>query len=443
MKLKYWAMIQSYKLVVVLLSAILPASGYAAGLNLTEEEKKWIDEHPALRVHNETVWAPFNFSEDGQPAGFSIDYMNLVAESAGLKVEYVTGPSWNQFLGLMKSGELDVMLNIVKTEDREKFLIFTDPYAITSPVLAAPENGPDKYTLLGLYGRTMCMPRGSSMNEYMEKNHKPINLLLLEDALSCLHAVADGRADVSLEGFSVVSHLLKDSPIPGIRVSDIDISAEIASVMRMATNVDQPVLRNILQKATENLEDSEVASLRTKWLGVREVDESVSGLSMEQVQWIQDNPVIRVHNEMDWPPFNFNENGQPRGFSIDFMNLIASKVGLQVEYVSGPTWDQFIDMIQSDELDVMVNINRSTQRDEFLGFTDSYLETPAAVVTKDADLQLNSIEDLYGKRVASIKGFSTANYLAREHPQIELVLVDDTLDALYAVLEGACCCHAG
>ena len=45
--------------------------------------------------------------------------MNLLAERVGLEVEYVTGPSWGEFLEMMKRGELDVMLNIVKTRDRE------------------------------------------------------------------------------------------------------------------------------------------------------------------------------------------------------------------------------------------------------------------------------------------------------------------------------------
>jgi len=29
-------------------------------------------------------------------------------------------------------------------------------------------------------------------------------------------------------------------------------------------------------------------------------------LSQEEIAWIAENPVIRVHNEMDWPPYNFN-----------------------------------------------------------------------------------------------------------------------------------------
>ena len=44
--------------------------------------------------------------------------MDLLAKKLGIKVDYITGPSWNEFLGLIKRKELAVMLNIAKTEDR-------------------------------------------------------------------------------------------------------------------------------------------------------------------------------------------------------------------------------------------------------------------------------------------------------------------------------------
>ena len=102
----------------------IPTAG-AQQLDLTQEEKSFLREHPVIRVHNETDWPPFNFFEDGTSKGFSIDYMNLLASMIGVDVEYVTGPTWSEFLSLMKNGELDVMLNIVKTPEREEYLLYT------------------------------------------------------------------------------------------------------------------------------------------------------------------------------------------------------------------------------------------------------------------------------------------------------------------------------
>ena len=119
---------------------------------LTEQERIWIEENPILRVHNESNWAPFNFHTKGKAAGFSIEYMNLLADKAGFKVNYINGPSWNEFLGMMKTGQLDVMLNIVQTNERNQYLQFTSPYSIVSPVLAIRNEDKDIFSLDNIQG---------------------------------------------------------------------------------------------------------------------------------------------------------------------------------------------------------------------------------------------------------------------------------------------------
>ena len=54
-------------------------------------------------------------------------------------------------------------------------------------------------------------------------------------------------------------------------------------------------------------------------------------MTKEEKDFIKNNPVIRVHNELDWPPFNYNLDGKPMGYSIEYMNLVASKVGLDIK----------------------------------------------------------------------------------------------------------------
>jgi len=96
---------------------------------------------------------------------------------------------------------------------------------------------------------------------------------------------------------------------------------------------------------------------------INRVLEGQSGLlSYDELAWIKDNPTVQVHNEVDWPPFNFNENGKPVGFSIDYMDLLAKKIGFKVNYVTGPTWQEFLDMMKSGELDIMLNIVKTPER---------------------------------------------------------------------------------
>ena len=95
---------------------------------LTDEEKAWVADHPILRSTNEMEWAPLDFTRDGKAMGFSVDYLNLVAQKVGLEIEYVIGYTWSDLLHMLENREIDVAQSIIQTPDREKYLNFTEPY---------------------------------------------------------------------------------------------------------------------------------------------------------------------------------------------------------------------------------------------------------------------------------------------------------------------------
>ena len=105
-------------LAALLLCAVLLAVGfrmtmsYRAGnvelVRLTPEEHAFLKKHPVIRVSNEMDYRPFDFARDGNPAGYSIDYLNLVAERLGIRLEYVNGYSCDGFSCQLVGGIPDV-----------------------------------------------------------------------------------------------------------------------------------------------------------------------------------------------------------------------------------------------------------------------------------------------------------------------------------------------
>lgn len=252
---------------------------HAQTVQLADFEQTWVDQNPVIRVHNELNWPPFNFNLDGQATGFSVGYMNMVAAAVGLEIEYIDGSSWDQFLEMMRNDELDVMLNIVETPARLEYLIFTEPYAITSPVLAVLEQSVDIDSLAEFGQRQLCVPAGSSTQEYLQREYPELNLITLTDALSCLHAVLAGRVYATLDGYSVIQYLLTENALSGLRISDVQIDTAAASIMRIATNSDSAILRDVLQKGMDSLDQQEVAELSQKWLAQPQDASVEDGLS--------------------------------------------------------------------------------------------------------------------------------------------------------------------
>jgi PAS domain S-box-containing protein len=249
---------------------------------LTAQERAWIKEHPLIKVHNESNWAPFNFTTNGKADGFSIEYMNLLANKAGFKIQYVNGPTWNEFLGMMRSGELDVMLNIVQTTERSEYLEFTSPYSIVSPVLAIRNEDKDIFSLDNLGEKTVCLPKGSSTHDYLALNHPQMKLRPLEDALACLRAVQEHRVDFALDGDAILNSIFSRNNIKGLRISKVAVDPAMASVLRIATRQDSSILRDILEKTIQQLDDKKVSQLHLKWLDSKLSEEELSRLANKQ-----------------------------------------------------------------------------------------------------------------------------------------------------------------
>ena len=148
--------------VLLAIAFLLPLGGVLAQdqppLNLTAEEQAWIAENPVIRVHNESEYRPFNFNAGGEPQGYSIDVLNLLAEKIGISVEYISGKTWGAYLRMIQEKELDVMLNIIWTEERAEYILFTDPYLTVAPLTYSRKGEKPIWSIEDVFGRQFAVP---------------------------------------------------------------------------------------------------------------------------------------------------------------------------------------------------------------------------------------------------------------------------------------------
>lgn len=155
----------------------------------------------------------------------------------------------------------------------------------------------------------------------------------------------------------------------------------------------------------------------------------------EERAWLEEHPVIRVTNENDYPPFDYAENGVPRGFSIDYMDLLEEKLGVQFDYVNGYTWDELLSMMRNKELDVVHTLLQTPQRSEYLLFTEPYFVNPYVLVVPQSS-EIDSLQALEGKTIATVEGFVQQQELALHYPGINQRFVDSPLASLEALAFG-------
>ncbi len=405
--------------------------GGEGAVHLTGEERAWLAAHPIIRVHNEKDWPPFNYFEYGKPLGLSIDYMNLVAEQLGIKVEYVSGPSWNEFLEMVKRKELDVMLNIVKTEDRMQYLLYTEPYIKNPNVIVSSQESPYE-TIEALFGKTVAFPKGFYYEEVLTKSFPRIKRLPEEDALASLKAVAFGRADAALGEAAVVRTLINKNFISGLQISgEVKFGDPDLTNMRIGVRDDWPLLHSALMKAMAAIAPQEMTQIRQKWL-IRATDEKDRiPLTDAERKWLAEHRDIRLGVDPAWPPFEFiDKSGHYAGVGSGFIDAISDRLKIKMTPIPGLTWTQVIEKSKAGEIDVLPAVMRTSERDKYLNFTKPYLSFPTVIVINKKMSFIGSIKGLEGYRVGVVKDYYTEDILRQDHPNLELVTYPTLEEAL-------------
>ncbi len=164
--------------------------------------------------------------------------------------------------------------------------------------------------------------------------------------------------------------------------------------------------------------------------------ENKIAFTQEEIDWIASHKTLNVANEMGWPPFDFvNDEERPAGFSIDLMDLIAQKTGLDIQFVNGYTWNEILDRFKNEEIQILPAVYKDDERSTYMEFTSSYYIQPSILVTNVND-SINSIHDLSNKKIAVMEGFSITSELEKNYPGIKTVPVGSVLEGLIKVSTG-------
>jgi len=411
----------------------------ASAIEFTAEESAFIAEHQRIKIHNEMNWAPFNFYENGKPQGISIDVMDKVATLTGLNIEYISGPSWNEFLTMMAKDELDVMLNMVELPERQKDYLFTTAYAKSlSGIFVSNNNSKQYFDFSDLKGKVVAIPRGFDLSIKIPKYYPELKILLVDDILEAIEAVHSGKADALIEELSVVDYISTQRMIPDLRlVLQID-DPNFISNLSIATNQNSPVLHAIIQKGLNAIPMQTLNGIMKKWLFqmYERYEKSMVQLNVTEKEYLYLNNQVDICVDPTWPPLDFiDENGKHSGLSASLINKLATRVGVTLNLVPSETWAETLQLIQQNKCTVIPLMNETQAALHYLDFSENYFQFATAIATRKNVAFIGDYSELYGKKVALQSYFFITDYIRNNHPKIEIIEVKDTKEALQMVNE--------
>ena len=333
-----------------LVCTLMPDSSRAEGaeVELSPAEQAWLSEHREIEIGADGAWPPIDFMDDqGRHSGIAADFLRLIGQRLGVRFRVRPGPTFKEMLGKVMSGELKVGSTISIKEDRAEHLLFSDPFFDVRYTIHTRDDMEGIQGISDLYGRTVAVEDGFFLMGKLSEDYPEIRLVKVANTREALEAVSWGKADAYVGNQAAAQWIAQEAQLTNLRsVAD---SGYPANPQRFAVHKDpaREPLVGILNKALASITTQEIQDIHRRWIGYSASCDGLeqgASLTKEERAWVAEHSTIRVHNETNWRPFNFSQDGSPAGFSIEYMNLVASKVGLNVEYVSGPTWNRFLEI---------------------------------------------------------------------------------------------------
>lgn len=135
------------------------------------------------------------------------------------------------------------------------------------------------------------------------------------------------------------------------------------------------------------------------------------------------------------PPYEFIENGVPKGASVDVAKAIGRVLGRPIE-VRLMNWEEAQRRMLAGEGHALSLFARTPEREEHFDFTQETLPVAFSLFVRADQKPDFAPSSLGGKRIGVIKGGFPQNFFQKNHPDVALIVVDGNVDGTRKLMRG-------
>jgi ABC-type amino acid transport substrate-binding protein len=134
---------------------------------------------------------------------------------------------------------------------------------------------------------------------------------------------------------------------------------------------------------------------------------------------------VVVGTDPTFPPMeSLDANGKIVGIDIDVMNEIAKAGKMTIEYKNIP-WDVMFSSIQQGSVDAIISsITILDLRKMSMDFSVPYISMPQVIVVQKTKTGIDTMKDLYNKRVGVLSGSKTIKKMKEQESDAKWIITE-------------------
>ncbi len=231
---------------------------------LTKEEVRWLTEHPVIRLTPDPAFPPIEFFDsDGKFRGIGAEVTRLIEEKLRIRFKIIRVKDWAEATERTKNRENDVWSIVARTPEREKYMLFTEPYVESPLVIVVRKQNEKDLKPEDLRGMKVTYVTDYSGGYWITRNYPDYDYVPAPDTQTGLKMVSFGIADAMVVSVALASHYIEEEGITNLRVA-----GKTGHVLRwgFASRSDWPILNGILKKGLAQVTPEELRAIHRKWV---------------------------------------------------------------------------------------------------------------------------------------------------------------------------------
>ena len=250
-------------LLLLFMSVMAMANPPSATLDLTEDERNWLEANPSVKFTGDPNWLPYEaFDSDGNYIGIVSEHLDLIAKMTGLEFRMSPSKTWTESTEKAKHGLVDI-LSETDDSDLKSHLDFTDPY-ITNPIVIAML-GRENYveSISSIKDRKIALIKDYGYASKIRRKYANIQFVTVDDIQDGLLSVSTGKVDALLCTLALCSYTIAELGLNNVRITG---KTEFDTKLALGIQKDLPELLSILNKAIKNITPKQQQVILDRWI---------------------------------------------------------------------------------------------------------------------------------------------------------------------------------
>ncbi len=431
-----------FLLFFVFVYSILPIYGNSISLTpinfndqLTSEEEAYLNSAESITVALPQDWPPFQFRQNDEPVGLSVDYINAISKILGDKIK-ILYTDWDSAFYMLENHEVDLIMDISKTESRTEYMLFSDVYAQVLRQFAVRSdsnisNAEDlNYSKVGVIKDSTSVEDISSFFDINGFTNSEV--VIYPTSFKALNALVNGEIDAYYDISAAIDYSAKLTLSSNIKQIHIPNVQRNVIGLRVGIRDDQPILRDIINKAMNSIPIDETNRIQEKWINGMQFFSFHSQLSKIEKDWLNKHSSLTLdYNSFSSysPLLQYIQPSVVDNIAKDYLKLIATRIGCNTSFDERSVYP----ISSAETISVYSNAINYEAYDKELLFTNSYFDSNLVIFGLIESVYISDLNQLNDKKVVVVKNSPVASWLSNNYPAIRIISTDSVESALMLV----------